>query len=222
MPAAMIREGAATVERLDPRLLTGEPTYLFNIYSAEFVQNMGTCGMYFIPACPEDREYVRSPNFIPGTVEDTYPHFTDKEEYRSRPTVGQDVVDAVLGIGAGQRPDEDIRRFGVFASKNKTPTKPELAAARERLVKYLQEKIRKGDELFASAKPEERQSIDDSFYRAARYLRVKRPWMSEATALAMCPFCSTPVRPEASICSGCHQVINQAAFDAQKKAIAGV
>lgn len=222
MGAAVIREGAAIVERLDPRLLTGEPTYLFNIYSIEHTINTGSTGQYYIPPCPEGQDWVRAPQIVPGTVEDIYPHFTDREEYRCRPTSGEDVVKAILGIGVGQGPNQDMRRFGIFASKHSTPTKAELAEARKLLVKELQSEIRKADALAASAKPEERVSTEsEHFYKAAKYLGIKRPWMSEAEALSMCPFCSTPVRPQASICSGCHQVINQAAYEAQKKQIAG-
>jgi ribosomal protein L32 len=215
----IIREGAANIERLDPRLLAGDPIYLFNVYSISETVNLGTNGMYHMPACPEDKEYIRANTVIPGTVEGTYPHFTDKEEYRARPTPGEDVAKAFLGIGSGNSADEDRRRFGWFTSTNKTPTKQELDEARKRLNQYLTAKIRKGDELAASADPQERKSVDDSFYRAAKRLNVKRPWMSEATELVLCPFCGVAVRPTASKCSGCGEIINRQAYEAQKKAI---
>lgn len=216
------REGAAVIERLDPRLLTGEPTYLFNIYSTEHQINLGTAGQYYIPPCPEGKEWVRSPNVIPGTVEDIYPHFTDREEYRCRPIPGEDVVKAALGIGPGQAANEDIRRFGIFTSHSSTPSKQELADAKKQLIPYLQREIRKADQLAASADPMERKSLEsDHFYKAARYLNVKKPWMSEAQEMTQCPFCSIAVSPAASICSGCNQVINQAAFEATKKRMAG-
>jgi hypothetical protein len=217
------REGQASIERLDPRLLTGEPTYLFNIYSTEHNINLGTAGQYYVPPCPEGREWVRSPTVIPGTVEDIYPHFTDKEEYRCRPTPGDDVVKAALGIGIGQSSDQDLRRFGIFASHNSTPSKQELAEAKNKhLIPELQKQIRKADQLAASADPMERKSLDsDHFYKAARYLNVKKPWMSESNEMTLCPFCAVAVSPNASICHGCNQIINQAAFDATKKQMAG-
>jgi hypothetical protein len=153
--------------------------------------------------------------------EGTYPHFQDKEEYRARPTPGEDIAKCFLGIGPGQGPEEDRRRFGWFTSTNSAPTKAELAEAKKRLVAYLTAKIRKGDELAASADPNDRKSVDDSFYNAAHQLNVKRPWMSEATEMTLCPFCSVPVRPSASKCSGCGEVIDQQLYDAQKKQIAG-
>jgi hypothetical protein len=215
------REGAATIERLDPRLLTGETNYLFNIYSTEHTINLGTAGQYYVPPCPEGKDYVRSPTVIPGTVEDIYPHFGEKEEYRCRPTPGEDVVKAALGIGFGQRPEEDIRRFGIFSSTNAKPTKQELDEAKKRLVAGLQTQIRKADELFASAKPEERQSVySDHFHKAARYLGIKKPWMNEAQEMTVCPFCSVGVSPTASICHGCGQIISQERFDAVKASLA--
>lgn len=217
------REGAATIERLDPILLEGrETTYLFNIYSTEHQINLGTAGQYYIPPCPEGREWVRSPTVIPGVVADTYPHFTDKEEYRVRAIPGDEVVKCALGIGQGQTKDEDLRRFGVFASKSSKPSKEELAEAKKALIVELQLEIRKADQLFASAKPEERASVNnEQFYKAARYLNVRKPWMSEAAEMTQCPFCAVAVSPTASICHGCNQIINQAAFDATKKRMAG-
>ena len=214
------REGAAVIERLDPRLLTGQDTYLFNIYSTEHNINLGTAGQYYIPPCPEGKEWVRSPNVIPGTVEDIYPHFTDREEYRCRPIPGDDVVKAALGIGPGQRKEEDIRRFGIFASHNSTPSKQELVDAKKTLVAYLQTIIRQADQFFASAKPEERESVNsDHFYRAARYLNAKKPWMSETAEMTQCSFCMIAVSPNAVICHGCKEVINPEAYAAMKKKV---
>jgi hypothetical protein len=215
----VLRDGAPIIEHIDPRLLTGDPIYLFNIYSISETVNLGTSGVYYMPPCPEDKEFVRSPNVIPGTVEGIYPHFNEREEYRSRPTPGEDVAKCVLGIGPGQGQDEDRRRFGWFTSTNQTPTKAELAEAKKRLNVYLTAKIRKGDELAASADPNDRKSVDDSFYRAANRLNVKRPWMSEATEMTLCPFCSIPVRPSASKCSGCGEIINAELYAAQKKQV---
>jgi hypothetical protein len=218
---AVKREGAATIERLDPRLLTGDPWYIFNIYDTEETINLGTAGQYYIPPCPEGKDWVRSPSVIPGTVEDIYPHFTDREEYRCRPTAGEDVMKAALGYGVGQSEAEDRRRFGIFATHNSTPTKQELAEAKKRLVAELQKQLRKADQLFASADPMERKSVDnDQFYRAARFLNVKKPWMSEAAEMTTCPFCASPVSPQAAICGSCNQVISQARFEEIKAQIA--
>lgn len=211
--------GNVKVERLDSRLLTGEPYYLFNIYRREFNINLGTCGQYWIPACPEGQEWFRSPSIVPGTVEDIYPHFTDSEEYRCRPTSGEDVVKAVLGL---DRPEEDITSLGVFASHNFTPAKQEVAACKSKLIPKLQKQIAQADRMFVSADAGERMSVfDPKYFDAARYLNVKKPWLSEAAEMTMCPFCSIAVSPNAAICSGCNQVIDQTKFDAIKARVAG-
>lgn len=220
-----LREGAATIERLDPVLLEGhEPWYLYSIYSMPlegFDINLGTAGRYFIPPCPEGKEWMRSPTVIPGVVADTYPHFTDKEEYRVRAIPGQTVVDAALGIGPGQNKGEDLRRFGVFASHNSRPSKDELIAAKKSLGEYLQKELLKADQYNASAKPEERASVQsEHFFVAARWLGVKKPWMHESQQMTVCPFCAVGVSPTASKCHGCNEVINQVAYEAQKAAIA--
>jgi len=216
------REGAPTIEHIDPRLLAGDPIYLFNIYSISDTINLGTNGMYYMPPCPEGKEWIRANTVIPATVEGIYPHFTDKEEYRARPTPGEDIAKFFLGIGPGDGPNEDRRKFGWFTSTNSAPTKAELAEAKKHLVAYLTAKVRRGDELAASADPNDRKSVDDSFYRAANYLNVKRPWMNEPTEMTLCPFCSIAVRPSASKCSGCGEIINASLYEAQKKQIGTV
>lgn len=218
MQQGSMNHGRRTIERLDPRTLTGDPYYIFNIYSNEYTINLGTCGLWLIPACKEG-DYVRAPKVIPGTLEENYPHFTDSEEFRVRAWVADDIVTAILGT---DRPQEDITKYGVFVSKNETPTKHELAAAKKVLIPQLQKQIAQADQFFASAKAEERQSVyDDKFYRAARYLNVKKPWLSEAAEMTVCPFCSIAVSPVAAICSGCNQVIDQAKYDAIKARVAG-
>lgn len=219
MSRGSLDRGNVKIERLDPRLLTGAPFYLFNIYRREFTINLGTCGIYYIPGCPEGKDFVRSPNVVPGTVEDIYPHFNDGEEYRCTPTPGEDIVNAILGT---DRPEEDITRFGVFASHNETPAKQETAAAKIKLIPFLQKQIAQADRFFASADAGERQSVYDAkYFDAARYLNVKKPWLSEAAEMTVCPFCSIAVSPNAAICSGCNQVINQTKFDAIKAQVAG-
>lgn len=214
--------GNVTIERLDPRLLQGEPWYLFNIYSTEHQINLGTAGQYYVPPCPEGESWVRSPTVIPGTVEDIYPHFNEGEEYRCRAIPGEDVVKAALGIGVGQSKGEDIRRFGIFASHNSKPSKEELAKAKnEFLVPELQNQLRTADRLAASADPLERKSVEsEHFFKAARYLNVKKPWMNEANEMTQCRFCMIAVSPSAVICHGCKEIINPAAYAAMKKQMA--
>jgi hypothetical protein len=219
MQQGSINHGRRSVERLDPRTLTGEPLHIFNIYSNEYTINLGTCGLWYIPACPEGREYVRAPKAIPGTMEENYPHFTDGEEFRARARVADDIAVAILGT---DRPEENIANFGVFVSHNAKPTPQEIAAAKKLLIPKLQKQIAQADQYFASVEPGERKSVyDDKFLRAARYLNIKKPWMSEAAEMSVCPFCSVAVSPNAAICSGCNQVINQTKFDAIKARVAG-
>lgn len=213
-----INVGNRSIERIDPRLLVGKPTYLFNIYSNTYTINTGTTGLWLIPACPEGQEYVRAPKEVPGTVVDTYPHYTDREEFRSRAIPGEDIVKAILGL---DRPQEDITALGVFASHNEEPKKHELDAAKRKLVPTLQKLIALADRLAASHDAMDRQSVyDDRFFRAARYLNVKKPWMSEAAEMTVCPFCTIAISPSAVICSGCKEVINPEAYKAMKQKMA--
>lgn len=213
-----INVGRRSIERIDPRLLVGKPTYLFNIYSNQYTINTGTTGIWLIPACPEGEDYIRAPREVPGTLVDTYPHFTEGEEFRSRAIPGEDIVKAILGL---DRPTENITELGVFASFNEEPKKHELEAAKRKLVPYLQKQLQLADRLFASAREEERASVyDDKFFRAARYLNVKKPWMSEAAEMTVCPFCTIAISPSAVVCSGCKEIINPEGYAAMKKKMA--
>lgn len=219
------REGAATIEKLDPILLQGhDPWYLYSIYAwppEGHDINLGTAGRYYVPPCPEGKDWIRSPTIISGVVPDTYAHFTDKEEYRVRALPGELVMKCALGIGPGQAPGEDLRRFGVFASQSSKPSKEELAEAKKILIKGLQGEMRKADQLSASADPLERKSVQsEHFFVGARYLGVKKPWLHENQQMTTCPFCNAGVSPSASKCHGCNEIINQAAYDAQKASIA--
>lgn len=213
-----INVGRRTIERIDPRLLGGKPTYLFNIYSNQYTINTGTTGIWLIPACPEGQEYIRAPKEVPGTVVDTYPHYGDGEEFRSRAVPGEDIVKAILGI---DRPQENITELGIFASLNEEPKKNEIEACRRKLIPTLQKQIALADRLNASARDEEKASVyDDKFFRAARFLNVKKPWMSEATEMTQCKFCMIPVSPAAVICHGCKEVINPELYATMKKQVA--
>lgn len=215
----LVNHGKVKYDRIDPRALTGEPWYIFNIYSHTDTINLGTCGLWYIPPCPEGTQWTRAPQTVPGTFEEMYPHFTDGVEFRSRAVPGEDIVAAIL---ADDRPQEGLKRFGIFASHNSSPTKEELSQAKAKLVPYLQSLIALADRMHVSADSQERMSVyDDKFYRAARYLNVKKTWLSEAAEMTVCPFCSIAVSPNAAICSGCNQVIDQTKFDAIKARVAG-
>lgn len=219
METGIANSGNRKVQRIDPRMLTGEPTYLFNIYGNEYTRDLGTWGIWYIPPCPEGKAFIRGPKEVPGTIVDTYPHFTDSEEFRSVAVPGEDAVKAILGL---DNPMDNISNYGIFASKNLKPTAEELSAAKKKLIPELQRLLAQADKFLASPDPIERQSVyDTKYFRAARFLNVKKPWLSEAAEMTVCPFCTVAVSPQASICSGCHQVINKTAFDAMQKQIAG-
>jgi ribosomal protein L37AE/L43A len=210
----------AVIEHIDPRILAmGEPWYLFNIYDMEHTRPVSTWGTYFIPACPEGEPWVRSASVIPGTYQENYAKFTDKEEYPARAIPGEDIVKAVLAL---ESPLENITRFGVFASHNETPTKKELEQANKKLETFLIAQVQEADQWSTSVDGIERQSIGAHHWKAARRLRVTRPWMNEAEALDSCPFCDKPVKRGVPKCSHCHEVIDAAAYAALKAKIGAV
>lgn len=217
MEHGTVNHGKVTIESVDPRLLAGDPYYIFNIYGVSDTINTGTTGSFHVPACPEDKEWVRAPQIIPAVIEEKYPHFNDQEHYRARAVPGEEIVAAVLGISKGQKPEEDMRRFGWFISRNSSPSKAELKEANERLNRYLQSVIQEADNYAKSADPALRDSISEKHYRAARRMNIKRQWMTEITALSECPFCSSAIKPGVPKCSNCHEIVSVEAYNALKK-----
>lgn len=209
----------AIVEQIDPRILaSGDTTYLFNIYDIEHTRACSTWGTYFIPACPEGKKYVRAAQVIPGTYQENYAKFTDKEEYPARAIPGEDIVKAVLAL---DNPMENITRFGVFASTNEKPTAAELEAANKKLETYLIALVQEADQWHTSVDPLERQSIGQHHWKAARHLNVTRPWMHAAEAMSACPFCSTPVKSGIPKCPNCAEILDAKGY-AELKAKIGV
>lgn len=207
----------AVIEQVDPRILAlGEPTYLFNIYDKEYTRGLGTWGLWFIPSCPDGKAYVRAPQVIPGTFQENYPKFTDREEYAARAIPGDDIVKAILGI---ENPQENLIRFGVFASHNERPTKAELENANKSLETYLIALVQEADQFHTSVDPTERQSIGQHHWKAAERLNLSRPWMHAAEALSACPFCSTPVKPGIPKCPNCAEILDAAGYAALKAKI---
>ncbi len=211
-----------TIERLNPALLVGPVHYIFNIYDCEFWQNLGSAGYYYIPPCPKGKEYIRAAQTIPAVTEDIYPHFTDHEEYRVIGRPWSEIIPCLLGYGPMQGPNEDIRRFGVFVSLNEVPTRGELRKANETLEIELRAQVQKADEMNRDADPMIRQSVNNpKYYRALDRLNISRNWKMESASLTLCPFCTTGISPTASICPGCKQIVNKAAFEATQKQLSG-
>lgn len=207
----------AVVEQIDPRILAqGDPYYLFNIYSKEFTRPVSTWGTYFIPACPENKPWVRSPQHVPGTYQENYAKYTDKEEYPARAIPGEDIVKAIL---AADNPMENYARFGVFVSQNERPSKDELAEANRKLETYLVALVQEADQWYTSVDGIERQSIGEHHWAAARRLNVSRPWMHAAQALDACPFCTTPIKSGTPKCPNCHETLDPVAYEALKAKI---
>lgn len=181
------------IQELDASIYDRPPVYLFNVFDREHVQRM-SYKTFVIPACAEGRECSEA-CVIPGMVHDYAQVVGDTLELRPAPIPGAKVADDVLGQG-----DNDLRRWGCFMSENETPSKREIVAARQRLIPTLNAKVQEADALYIGTS-EQRNSINREHRRAAKYLRVERPWVNLSEAMERCAACGVAYTPGVAFCA---------------------
>ena len=95
---------------------------------------------------------------------------------------------------------------GVWWETNPEPTR--LIAMVEAKKAYNKALVAQAD-AFADTEAG-RKNINDLMRSAAREMGVKRTWLYEATEMAACPACGSPVLPEVAVCRTCKAVIDEA------------
>ena len=188
------------IERLDRRFFDGPPTYIFNLFDREhpFYASYGT---RIVPACPQGKEYS-DPLVIPHFVSDFVQKTGDEGGLLEKAIPGEDVVAEILRMLADAQ-NTPVSEWGVFASKNSTPTKHEIKAARERLVRTLQRIVDEGNKMY-SGSAAQRDEVGSRHRAAARYLNLEPAWMLTDVVMDRCDGCNVPVAAGVAFCTnGC-------------------
>lgn len=214
--------------------------HIFNVGPWPQTVNTGSTGSFFIPGCPTDKPYVEMLVLNANTGEWEPPISSVMEEYviKSEDEMssiredGWNFALQMIGVGRGRVPAHSLTRFGIFASKNATPTKQELAEAH----KALEEECRKivksaGDMYSTDRKLFSRVVRPEVHFVAAKVLGrdnpVDSPWMLDANPVGRtkCKMCGRLCDPDVATCEAGH-VVNmelylelQAADEQLKEAI---
>jgi len=96
---------------------------------------------------------------------------------------------------------------GVFVAAGEMPTEAELAEARARLDEFHRKLVAAADlEWERSHNP---MFITDLERRAARELRLEKPWLYDPKPLADCPVCAEKIKPGVAVCRSCGAILDR-------------
>jgi hypothetical protein len=104
--------------------------------------------------------------------------------------------------------DSGERSFhGVFVAAGETPTEGELADARRRLEEFQSRLVAAADlEWERTRNP---MFITDLERRAARQLKLEKPWVYDAKPLAECPVCAEKIKHGVAVCRSCGAILDR-------------
>ena len=182
------------------------PLYIFNIYEMKHTRGLGSLGTFHVPACEPGETYSK-PLVVKGEFFDEF----DRGEGALGWTyeTGADVAKAILNVG--HRDGADLSAWGVFLSERETPTRAELASAREKLTSKMREVLAAGDALALQGDSGLAQ-IQAIHRKAAHYLKQHRDWINaEPVEMRDCHGCGAFVKPTLPRCPQC-----KAPFDLTK------
>jgi len=96
---------------------------------------------------------------------------------------------------------------GVFVAAGEMPTEAELAEARARLDEFHRKLVAAADlEWERTHNP---MFITDLERRAARELRLEKPWLYDPKPLAECPVCGEKIKPGVAVCRSCGAILDR-------------
>ena len=97
---------------------------------------------------------------------------------------------------------------GVFVSAGPEPTEDELANAQRRLDEFHRRLVASADlEWERSHNP---MFITDLDRRAARELRLDKPWLYDPKPQMECPACAEKIKPNVAVCRSCGAILDRA------------
>lgn len=97
---------------------------------------------------------------------------------------------------------------GVFVAAGPEPTEAELADARRRLEDFYRKLVAAADlEWERSHNP---MFITDLDRRAARELKLDKPWLYDPKPQDECPACAEKIKPGVAVCRSCGAILNRA------------
>lgn len=96
---------------------------------------------------------------------------------------------------------------GVFVAAGPEPTEAELSDARSKLEEFQRRLVATADlEWERSHNP---MFITDLERRAARELKLDKPWLYDPKPLAECPACAEKIKPGVAVCRSCGAILDR-------------
>jgi hypothetical protein len=203
--------------------------YIFNVGPWSHRRDMGSCGSYFVPACPEGKEFG-DPLVIQGIESEPYP--MTPTQMAILPKCGEHAQIAgdgdgalfaqqVLGEGPMMPRTSSWRPFGVFISKTPQPSKKDLESAKLELQKRYALLVEEANDLWAHGRGSaEARSIQREYHYLAA-IKLKKtvaecPWLGD-TQLAVpretCPGCGVQYDVGILKCRHCGYVLDKQRYD---------
>ena len=96
---------------------------------------------------------------------------------------------------------------GVFVAAGPVPTEDELAEARKKLEAFQQRLVDAED--LEWERSHNMMFITDLERRAARELRLEKPWLYDPKPMADCPACGEKIRPGVAVCRTCGAILDR-------------
>lgn len=157
-----------------------------------------------LPPCPPDQPYV-----IRWYEDQTdykivlVDYWIEHAEKVPIPVDARAIVNDILRT-------EGMERRGCFIPAAETPAEPELVNAHLRRMQYMEECIRRGDQIFGQD-PKNIGEIPGEFKRYAVELKADRPWAYSAPKQRKvpCPACGEEIIYGVAICSKCHAILDR-------------
>ena len=191
---------------------------IFNVGPFPHFVPLGSPGIFFIPACPENKPYIESVTQLHELEEEFYPSRDKREPMKRLQDEGRRIAVEILGEGRNQDKRQSRRRVGVFIAAGDVPTTKEIEAAKAELAKYAAVQVGIMDQLWDK---DRKLAYDcfrpETFGACARVLGLTgkdKPWLAQGqpSGEIQCPNCLTSVNPEAPSCYNCGDVVNEEAF----------
>ena len=207
--------------------LKKEKIHVFNVGPWQQTVNTGSTGTFTIPACPQDKPYAEMLvlNAESGKWEPPISIIMEEfvikseDEMSSLTEDGWNFAQSMLGIGRGQHPGRQLTRFGIFASRNETPTKDELAAAHKALEEECRQIVKWAGDIYATDRKLFARAVrPELHFVAARILGRDNPqdspWMLDANPVGRikCKMCGRLCDPDVATCEAGH-VVNRQLYD---------
>jgi len=96
---------------------------------------------------------------------------------------------------------------GVFVAAGPVPTEDELAEARKKLEAFQQRLVDAAD--LEWERSHNMMFITCLERRAARELRLEKPWLYDPKPMADCPACGEKIRPGVAVCRTCGAILDR-------------